>query len=143
MRALGARVRGITSVASLRGLDGTEADIAAVDLEGYSRQARSLTVDVALWPRATTLVMNRDVWEALAEEQRAVLEAAARVAVRAGMGESAASSAAGRSPCAISASRSRTRATSSWRRFGTQSSPSTGSSSATPTRARRSSASAR
>ena len=85
MRALGARTVGIPSVANLGGLDGIETDLATVDFDGYDQQARSLTADVVLWPRATTLVMNRDAWEALAAEQREVLEDAARVAIRAGM----------------------------------------------------------
>jgi TRAP-type C4-dicarboxylate transport system substrate-binding protein len=85
MRALGARVKGVVSAGGLEGLDGTDIDLAGAEGEKYDRQARSVTVDVALWPRATTLVMNQDAWDDLTDEQRAVLEEAGRVALTDGM----------------------------------------------------------
>jgi TRAP-type C4-dicarboxylate transport system substrate-binding protein len=85
MQALGARVMGIPSAGSLSGVDGADLDISSVDLDGYEEQVHSITADVALWSRVTTLVMNRDTWRGLTDEQRAVLQDAARAAVPAGM----------------------------------------------------------
>lgn len=76
MRALGAKPMHMMSAGSLTPWDGTDADIAAMDFEGYDAQARSMTANVVLWPRPTTLVMNRDTWDDLTRGQRAVIEAA-------------------------------------------------------------------
>ena len=83
MRALGARVARYPAFRTLDGADGTELDIAALDLDTdvYWEQARSVTTNVVLWPRATTLVMNRERWTGLTDAQRAVLQDAARAAV--------------------------------------------------------------
>lgn len=80
-RALGARVAAVAGAGRLAGLDGTEADLAAMDFDLYDRQARSVTADVVLWPHASTVVMNRHAWERLTPGQRAVLTDAARTAV--------------------------------------------------------------
>jgi hypothetical protein len=80
-RALGARVGAVAGAGRLAGLDGTEADLAAMDFDLYDRQARSVTADVVLWPRASAVVMNRHAWQRLTPGQRAVLTDAARTAV--------------------------------------------------------------
>jgi TRAP-type transport system periplasmic protein len=81
MRALGARVVARALQSALPpGLDGSEADLSQVDAEPFRGQVRSVTADVVLWPRPTTLVMNRDAWEDLTSDQQAVLREAARAA---------------------------------------------------------------
>ena len=79
--ALGGRYVDLAAGASLAGLDGFDTSLADIDGFGYDRQARSVTVDVALWPRAATLVMNRAAWRRLTPAQRDVLTRAAREAV--------------------------------------------------------------
>jgi TRAP-type C4-dicarboxylate transport system substrate-binding protein len=79
--ALGGRYVEVAAGGSLSGLDGFDASLADVDIFGYDEQARSVTADVVLWPRAATIVANREAWERLALEQRAALTDAARAAV--------------------------------------------------------------
>jgi TRAP-type transport system periplasmic protein len=83
MRSLGARVARYPALRTLDGADGTELDIASLDVDTdvYWEQARSVTTNVVLWPRATTLVMNLERWNGLTDAQRAVLQDAARAAV--------------------------------------------------------------
>jgi C4-dicarboxylate-binding protein DctP len=81
MRALGARVVARALGRALPpALDGSEADLSQVDAEPFRGHARSVTADVVLWPRPTTLVMNRDAWQDLTSDQQAVLRDAARAA---------------------------------------------------------------
>jgi TRAP-type C4-dicarboxylate transport system substrate-binding protein len=81
MRALGARVERIAGVQGLDGLDGTETDFLTVDFARYDQQARSMTANVALWPRAVAIVINRDAWERLSHEQQAILTDASSTAL--------------------------------------------------------------
>jgi TRAP-type C4-dicarboxylate transport system substrate-binding protein len=81
MQALGARVVRVPDRSLPPGLDGSEADLAALDVDPFRRRARSVTSDVVLWTRVTTLVMNREAWRRLTSEQRAVLTDASRAAV--------------------------------------------------------------
>jgi TRAP-type transport system periplasmic protein len=85
MAALGARVREMLSAGRLDDLDGIDVDLAAADHERYDGQAESITADVVLWPRVTTLVMNTDTWDELTDGQREVLEEAARAAIEPSM----------------------------------------------------------
>jgi TRAP-type C4-dicarboxylate transport system substrate-binding protein len=82
MRVLGARVERMAGVQTLDGLDATESDFITIETARYDQQARSMTANVVLWPRTVALVMNREAWERLDPEQRAVLTDAARAAVR-------------------------------------------------------------
>lgn len=81
MRALGADVVNVAGGQSLDGLDGTESDFATVDWAQYDQQSRSMTSNVVLWPRAVAIVMNREAWERLTEEQQAVLTEAPNAAI--------------------------------------------------------------
>jgi hypothetical protein len=81
MRALGADVVHVAGAQSLDGLDGTESDFATVDWARYDQQSRSMTSNVVLWPRAVSIVMNRDAWERLTEQQRRVLTDASNAAI--------------------------------------------------------------
>jgi hypothetical protein len=81
VRALGGRYVDIAAGADVAELDGFDASLADVDGFGYDGVARSLTADVVLWPRAVTLVANRDSWKRLAPAHREILTRAAREAV--------------------------------------------------------------
>jgi TRAP-type C4-dicarboxylate transport system substrate-binding protein len=81
MRALGARVERLGGDHSLDGRDGTEADFLTLDFSRYDQQGRSMTANVVLWPRAVSIVMNRDAWERLSREQRAILTDASQEAL--------------------------------------------------------------
>jgi TRAP-type C4-dicarboxylate transport system substrate-binding protein len=80
-RALGGRYRDMAVRASIADLDAFDDDLAGISGDGYDRTARSATTDVVLWPRAVTLVINRDVWRRLAPAQRSVLSRAVGAAV--------------------------------------------------------------
>ena len=80
-RALGARYRDVALGASIAGLDAFDDNLDGIDSARYDRHARSVTTDVALWPRAATLVMNRHSWRQLTPAQQDVLKRAARAAV--------------------------------------------------------------
>jgi TRAP-type C4-dicarboxylate transport system substrate-binding protein len=80
VRALGATARGYVSGA-LSGVDGTELDPATIVLDSYDEQARALTANVVLWPKAQTIVMNRKAFDALTSEQQEILRAAGRSAL--------------------------------------------------------------
>jgi TRAP-type C4-dicarboxylate transport system substrate-binding protein len=81
VRALGGRYVDLAAGASLTGLDGFDTSLADIDGFGYDQEARSVTADVVLWPRALTIVMNRDAWARLAPAHREILRRAAREAV--------------------------------------------------------------
>jgi hypothetical protein len=79
--ALGGRYVDVAAGADIANLDGFDASLADIDDFGYDDVARSVTVDAALWPRAATLVANRDAWQRLSRAKREVLTGAAREAV--------------------------------------------------------------
>jgi TRAP-type C4-dicarboxylate transport system substrate-binding protein len=81
VRALGARYVDLAAGASLAGLDGFDTSLADISGFGYDQEARSVTADIVLWPRALTIVMNRDAWARLAPAHREILKRAAREAV--------------------------------------------------------------
>jgi TRAP-type C4-dicarboxylate transport system substrate-binding protein len=81
VRALGGRYVDVAAGADVAGLDGFDASLADIEGFGYDGVARSVTADVVLWPRAVTLVINRDAWKRLAPEQREILTRAAGEAV--------------------------------------------------------------
>lgn len=61
--------------------DGSELDVTTILNNRYDAHARALTANVVLWPRATTIVMNRKAYEALTTDQQQLLQDAARAAV--------------------------------------------------------------
>ena len=81
VRALGGRYVDVAAGADVAGLDGFDASLADIEGFGYEAVARSVTADVVLWPRAVTLVINRDAWARLEPAQRSVLTRAAREAL--------------------------------------------------------------
>jgi TRAP-type C4-dicarboxylate transport system substrate-binding protein len=77
-RALGAAPR-VFVPGSLAHLDGAELDSATINAV-YQNQARFLTANVVLWPRAMTIVMNRRAFDALTHDQQDALRRAGRAA---------------------------------------------------------------
>jgi TRAP-type C4-dicarboxylate transport system substrate-binding protein len=61
--------------------DGAEVDLATLESNGWANPGSSLTANVAFWPRAFTVVANRDMLEELTSKQREVLGAAGREAL--------------------------------------------------------------
>jgi TRAP-type C4-dicarboxylate transport system substrate-binding protein len=62
-------------------LDGAELDLATIAQNGYDELARSLPTNVVLWPRAETIVINREAFEALSSGQQEILRRAGREAL--------------------------------------------------------------
>lgn len=58
--------------------EGSELDVTTILNNRYDLHARALTANVVLWPRPTTLVINRRAFDALTSEQQELLRDAAR-----------------------------------------------------------------
>jgi TRAP-type C4-dicarboxylate transport system substrate-binding protein len=72
---------------SISGLDGAELGLATIAYNRHQEPARALTANVVFWPRAMTVVMNRQAFNALTTQQkdlfgRAGAEAAGPVVAR-------------------------------------------------------------
>ena len=76
-RVLGARPEYYEAGGDISSFDGTELGLRAVE----DGPARTLAANANLWPRAMTVVMNRDAYEALSDDQRDALRAAGRAAL--------------------------------------------------------------
>jgi hypothetical protein len=81
LRVLGAAPRGYVPGELPRTFDGAELDFTTINGNGYDRPGSSLTVNVALWPRAFAVVANKDVLARLDPTQRAVLRRAGSAAL--------------------------------------------------------------
>src|SRR5262249_40481467 len=79
-RALGARPAPEVPV-DFTGFDGAEIDPLTITENGWDQGVRGLTANVAFWPKAQTVVMNRKAYAALTPEQRRILAEAGREAV--------------------------------------------------------------
>jgi TRAP-type C4-dicarboxylate transport system substrate-binding protein len=79
-RALGARPAPEVPV-DFTGFDGAEVDPLTITENGWDQGVRGLTANVAFWPKAQTVVMNRKAYAALTPEQRRILAEAGREAV--------------------------------------------------------------
>jgi TRAP-type C4-dicarboxylate transport system substrate-binding protein len=62
-------------------LDGAELDLTTMRANGYDELGPALAANVVLWPRAETIVMNREAFEALTEEQQEILRRAGQEAL--------------------------------------------------------------
>jgi TRAP-type C4-dicarboxylate transport system substrate-binding protein len=80
IRVLGARPKAYPP-GDVSGLEGAELDLATVAQNAYDELAPTLAANVVLWPRAETIVMNRDAFEALTQEQQKILRRAGREAL--------------------------------------------------------------
>jgi TRAP-type C4-dicarboxylate transport system substrate-binding protein len=79
-RALGGSASGFRSE-QLPMYDGSELDVTTILNNRYDAHARALTTNVVLWPRATTIVINRKAYDALTSDQQQLLRDAGRAAV--------------------------------------------------------------
>jgi hypothetical protein len=80
--ALGARTRFYRSGPdSLARLDGANQDLTTIATNHYELQARTLTTNVAFWPKALVIVMNQKTFKALTPAQQSALRRAGRAAV--------------------------------------------------------------
>jgi TRAP-type C4-dicarboxylate transport system substrate-binding protein len=78
--ALGGRAQPVVAGAAYTGLDIVEQDVETLAGAAGLVDARSITANLPLWPRAQTIVMGKAAYEALSDEQR---DALARAAVEA------------------------------------------------------------
>jgi TRAP-type C4-dicarboxylate transport system substrate-binding protein len=79
--ALGGVARDIVPGGSYRGFDVVEQDTMTLSAAIGFANARSITANVPLWPRAQTIVMGRAGYDRLTDEQRNVLARAAAEAI--------------------------------------------------------------
>ena len=80
-RALGARPEFYASGGDISAFDGTEAGLTGVEGDRLDGPAQTLALNVNLWPRVLAVVMNRDAYDALSDDQREALRAAGRAAL--------------------------------------------------------------
>jgi len=80
-RALGASPEYYEPGGDVSSFDGTETGLTGVEGDRLDGPARTLAANVTLWPRALAIVMNRDAYDALSDDQRAALRAAGRAAL--------------------------------------------------------------
>ncbi len=80
--ALGARAEGFRAMPEgLAGFDGAESGASTIQNNRYDKGARALTANVVLWPRPTTIIMNRAAFDALTGDQRQALRQAGLEAI--------------------------------------------------------------
>jgi TRAP-type C4-dicarboxylate transport system substrate-binding protein len=85
MSALGATSVPAASGMSLDGLDGLQAQLAAISGNGYEATAHSVTANLNFWPRPLVVIMNKDVFDQLTPDQQDALMAAGRNSVASAM----------------------------------------------------------
>ena len=81
METLGATTKAEPSGATLDGLDAYEQQLASIQGNGYAARARYVTGNLDLWPRPLVLIANPDTFDALSDEQQAVLSRASTDAI--------------------------------------------------------------
>jgi len=81
LRALGATPRPVPSSAKLDGLDAYEQQLSSIEGNGYDRGAKYVTANVNLWPRPLVLVMRKQAFDTLNDEQQSALRDAATAAI--------------------------------------------------------------
>jgi TRAP-type C4-dicarboxylate transport system substrate-binding protein len=85
MSALGATSVPAASGMSLDGLDGLQAQLAAISGNSYETIAHSVTANLNLWPRPLVIIMNKDVFDQLTPHQQDALMTAGRNSVASAM----------------------------------------------------------
>jgi hypothetical protein len=78
-RALGASAKGFPSLPTgLTGFDGAEVGLPTIANNRYDLRAQTLASNVVLWPRATTIFIDAEAFDALSDDQQDVLRRAGR-----------------------------------------------------------------
>ena len=81
MRALGAKPAGFVAGGTLYGLAGAEQDLPTIVGNGYDRQAKSVTINLPLWPRSQVVAMAAASYSRLSSREHSILSRAARSVV--------------------------------------------------------------
>ena len=81
LRALGATPRAVPSSAKLDGLDAYEQQLGSIAGNHYDKRAKYVTANVNLWPRPLVIVMGKEAFASLADEQQSTLRDAAAAAI--------------------------------------------------------------
>lgn len=81
LRALGATPRAVPSSAELDGLDAYEQQLGSIAGNHYDKRAKYVTANVNLWPRPLVIVMGKESFASLTDEQQAALRDAAAAAI--------------------------------------------------------------
>jgi TRAP-type C4-dicarboxylate transport system substrate-binding protein len=85
--ALGAETAGYHITDDVTAFDGIETQPASLAFADADVHAQTLAVNVSLWPRILTIVMNRAAYDALSDEQRDALSAAGAAALESSLAE--------------------------------------------------------
>ena len=85
MSALGASSVPAASGMSLDGLDGLQAQLAAISGNGYETSAHSVTANLNFWPRPLVIIMNKGAFDQLTPDQQEALMTAGRNSVASAM----------------------------------------------------------
>jgi TRAP-type transport system periplasmic protein len=80
-RALGADPEFYAPGGDISAFDGTEVGLTGVEGDRLDGPARTLALNVNLWPRVLAIVVNPDAYEGLSDDQREALSAAGRAAL--------------------------------------------------------------
>jgi TRAP-type C4-dicarboxylate transport system substrate-binding protein len=78
---LGATGEAIVPGGDASAFDGAELGLDGLHDDDYDGPPRTLAANVSLWPRALVIVMNRDAYQRLSDDQRAALRAGGRAAI--------------------------------------------------------------
>ena len=81
LRALGATPRAVPSSAELDGLNAYEQQLGAIAGNHYDKRAKYVTANVNLWPRPLVIVMGKEAFASLTDEQQSALRDAAAAAI--------------------------------------------------------------
>lgn len=81
IEALGAKPQERAVSSDISAADGVEQGVLGIDGRDYDAQARALTTNVVLWPRAVVVIINRKAYDSLTADQRDALAAAGSAAV--------------------------------------------------------------
>jgi TRAP-type C4-dicarboxylate transport system substrate-binding protein len=81
LRALGATPRAVPSSAELDGLNAYEQQLGAIAGNHYDERAKYVTANVNLWPRALVIVMGKEAFASLTDEQQFALRDAAAAVI--------------------------------------------------------------
>jgi Bacterial extracellular solute-binding protein, family 7 len=81
LSALGATPRAVPSSAKLDGLDAYEQQLGSIAGNEYDKRAKYVTANVNLWPRPLVIVMGKEAFASLTDEQQSALREAADAAI--------------------------------------------------------------